>query len=353
MKVREQVLLNPQETYPELYLPAGLYHYLTADSAKPKEPVAPEKPIAQKEPETSSVVFIALFIFIFFIVYKILQSVDLLSSASVIISLFASILLTYLAGSKIDNARQQPIREKNKAEEDRYKMRLSYYYEQNQAYKEEINRYNYLGDVDYRNWQIKTIFENIRPDHQYIAGTDEVIEGAMEGSFRMHLVEFFCEKNSPLEIIHNYKKENLVERKESDSGYDIFYYYPDIVISDGNGFLMDVEIDEAYSLDTKEPIHYLDFQYENGDRKRISIDDARNKSFTDSGWIVLRFSETQVMKYPNECAEIIENLYYCLRDYRLFVDEEWDARLVEAKWDAFSSVKMADANVRENALKRH
>ncbi|MDJ0736021.1 MAG: hypothetical protein QNJ47_18490 [Nostocaceae cyanobacterium] len=34
-------------------------------------------------------------------------------------------------------------------------------------------------------------------------------------------------------------------------------------------------------------------------------DDIRNKFFTDGNWIVIRFSEKQVVKYPYRCCKII------------------------------------------------
>ncbi len=74
------------------------------------------------------------------------------------------------------------------------------------------------------------------------------------------------------------------------------HYLPDIVYYDESfGILIDIEIDEPYLGSDGTPIHY------------IGSDDDRNKRFLDNGWIVIRFCEEQVVKYPNECYLFINN----------------------------------------------
>lgn len=58
---------------------------------------------------------------------------------------------------------------------------------------------------------------------------------------------------------------------------------------------IDVEIDEPYAYNTKEPTHYLE----------AWKDDNRNKFFLGKGWLVIRFSEEQVVRYPYSCCKSI------------------------------------------------
>jgi len=74
-------------------------------------------------------------------------------------------------------------------------------------------------------------------------------------------------------------------------------YYPDLMVSTSNGIYIDIEIDEPYEIETKKEIHYLG-----------SDDEDRNKRITNRGWVVLRFSEKQIITNCDTCVEIIKDL---------------------------------------------
>lgn len=57
-----------------------------------------------------------------------------------------------------------------------------------------------------------------------------------------------------------------------------------------------IEIDEPYVLSSGEPIHYID------------ADDERNSAFIALGWIVIRFTERQVVQNIDECVSLIEDI---------------------------------------------
>lgn len=81
----------------------------------------------------------------------------------------------------------------------------------------------------------------------------------------------------------------LVKRPELEQPYvpDFAYLDRDIAI--------DIEVDEPYTYDTRQPIHFLD----------CPKDRSRNQFFTDHGWIVIRFSEAQVVKNPASCCKAL------------------------------------------------
>ncbi len=81
----------------------------------------------------------------------------------------------------------------------------------------------------------------------------------------------------------------LVKRPELNQPYVPDFAYLDREIA------IDIEVDEPYTHDTRQPIHFLD----------CPKDRSRNQFFTDHGWIVIRFSETQVIKSPASCCKAI------------------------------------------------
>lgn len=61
---------------------------------------------------------------------------------------------------------------------------------------------------------------------------------------------------------------------------------------------IDIEIDEPYVGNTKAPHHCID----------QGKDDIRNEFFTNGNWVVIRFSEKQVVKYPRSCCKVIASV---------------------------------------------
>lgn len=74
------------------------------------------------------------------------------------------------------------------------------------------------------------------------------------------------------------------------------YFFPDIVLNTKTGLYIDIEIDEPYVGNTKEIIHYYDPE------SKYYCDEIRNNFFLESGWIVIRFSEKQIIKSSLSCC---------------------------------------------------
>jgi hypothetical protein len=80
-------------------------------------------------------------------------------------------------------------------------------------------------------------------------------------------------------------------------GYFENPYVPDFVFADNDKKLfIDIEIDEPYVLENKEPIHY------------VGKDDYRDSFFLDNHWIIVRFSEDQIASNADDCCKQIENV---------------------------------------------
>ncbi len=71
-------------------------------------------------------------------------------------------------------------------------------------------------------------------------------------------------------------------------------YVPDFAYLDKD-IAIDIEIDEPYTHDTRQPLHYLN----------CPKDAARNKFFLDHGWSIIRFSEAQIIRSPASCCKTI------------------------------------------------
>lgn len=72
-------------------------------------------------------------------------------------------------------------------------------------------------------------------------------------------------------------------------------YCPDFIIQEDSNLHIDIEIDEPYDFIGKKQIHYT--------VDNIHINTNRDSPFTNTcGWIVIRFAEEQVVRYPNECC---------------------------------------------------
>lgn len=69
--------------------------------------------------------------------------------------------------------------------------------------------------------------------------------------------------------------------------------YPDFVLKDGN-LLIDIEIDEPYVYSTKIPTHYYKY------------DEGRNYQFIMRDWFIIRFSEEQILRYPETCISYLK-----------------------------------------------
>jgi very-short-patch-repair endonuclease len=74
------------------------------------------------------------------------------------------------------------------------------------------------------------------------------------------------------------------------------YYYPDFTFfSKKHQLYIDIEIDEPYNFKGK-PTHCIGF------------DDTRNLFFMEAGWIVVRFTEEQVVRQPVQCCKFIADI---------------------------------------------
>ena len=102
-------------------------------------------------------------------------------------------------------------------------------------------------------------------------------------------------------------------------------YEPDIVLFDKSlNLYIDIEIDEPYDGYYRYPTHCINPEDE------VKQDNIRDLFFTESGWIVIRFTEKQVHCQANECIDYIQNVLNSIykraftKNVRCDKENQWD-----------------------------
>jgi len=118
-------------------------------------------------------------------------------------------------------------------------------------------------------------------------------------------------------------------------------YEPDIVLFDKKlNLYIDIEIDEPYDGYYRYPTHYTNPEEE------IKQDNIRDLFFTESGWIVIRFTEKQVHCQSSECIEYIQNVLNSIYN-KNFIDVKCKK---ENQWDYNQCIQWQKIYYREKYL---
>lgn len=119
-------------------------------------------------------------------------------------------------------------------------------------------------------------------------------------------------------------------------------YEPDIVLFYRNIHLyIDIEIDEPYDGYYRYPTHSINPEED------FKQDNIRDLFFTESGWIVIRFTEKQVHCQAKECIDYIKNVINSIygRDFTTAVCCE-----IENQWDYNQCIQWQKIYYREKYL---
>jgi len=119
-------------------------------------------------------------------------------------------------------------------------------------------------------------------------------------------------------------------------------YEPDIVLLDKElNLYIDIEIDEPYDGYFRYPTHYINPEDE------IKQDDIRDLFFTESGWIVIRFTEKQVHCQAYECIDYIKNVLHSIYNRDFTKDVKCES---ENQWDYNQCIRWQKIYYREKYL---
>jgi hypothetical protein len=119
-------------------------------------------------------------------------------------------------------------------------------------------------------------------------------------------------------------------------------YEPDIVLYDKKlNLYIDIEIDEPYDGYYRYPTHCTNPEEE------IKQDDIRDLFFTESGWVVIRFTEKQVHSQANECIYYIQNVLNSIYNRNFSTDVKCER---EKQWDYNQCIQWQKIYYREKYL---
>lgn len=119
-------------------------------------------------------------------------------------------------------------------------------------------------------------------------------------------------------------------------------YEPDIVLFDKKlNLYIDIEIDEPYDGYYRYPTHYINPEDE------IKQDNVRDLFFTESGWIVIRFTEKQVHCQSVQCITFIKNVINSLYNRNFIVAATCQ---IEMQWDYNQCIQWQKVYYREKYL---
>ena len=250
--------------YPDIYIPRNL---AKIPESYPPEPLPPMKPIHPQSPGwkiSAGVGFVSALVFV------------LLFQGNLIWGLIGGALLAGIT-RYVEGFLYEDNVSTFKKESARYPSLLEQYEKDKADYIEKMKQPDFLKK--HRNQLFQTFLEGIyKPD-----GTDSSApvgrsESILVDAMRKHLSGDVVKKTWLR--IPNY---------EYPYSPDICYIY--------QGIYIDIEVDEPYYF--KDGQYY---PYHGYDQWR---DANRNEFFTHRSWIVIRFAEEQVVKYPDRCVKEI------------------------------------------------
>jgi hypothetical protein len=109
------------------------------------------------------------------------------------------------------------------------------------------------------------------------------------------------------------------------------------------GIWIDCEIDEPYDYKTGQPTHCTDDER----------DRNRNSFFLNSNWIVVRFSEEQVVRYSESCCRELVSVVRRVTGMEMYSKGLADIPMLKptSMWTSRQAKKMAKAKYRDKYLK--
>ncbi len=295
-------------TYPELFMPTTISEL--KDKLPPTKLHSPIKPIYEAPINFALYIFlVAMFVFLILAITEVNGSF-----VNVVIVLVLTLFgVLGLSGKK------------NKSEVE-FEKKMKYYENEIEAYC--IKQRNEFSKYDIYNWrevQLKTILKH---SGEFKSIERITAKGKAEEYFYSHLVGFFG--------------KNKIFKDVQLGSFDK-PYVPDFVFFDPNYNLkIDIEIDEPYSHSiNNEPIHHID------------KDSRRNDFFKSERWLVIRFSEEQVIRYPERCCKYI---YRTLAELNLH-DPSMERKFsltsdlpLFKKWTQEEAIELRSHNYREFIL---
>lgn len=307
-------------TYPIILIPTSIQR---AKNAEPNTPrftaIEPKKVSSPPQPyETTTLITYATIGFMLSVIFLFIN----LGLGA--ISAFLSIsTIAFLAWSM-----QKTFPERKRKHDDyvrRYPKELQIYRQSKQRHQEEVKKVLSPENVaNYRRQQLLLTLKQTEPND---GKNSKAQEGFSEAKFYNYLKQYF--------------KSNVQRGLTLKIPNFDFPYSPDFAyIDQSTNLYIDIEIDEPYAYQSNKLTHF------------VGKDDRRNKFFIDKGWLVIRFCEEQVVRYPHSCCKAIAQLISDVLGNSLEISQFIDVPDLHPvkQWTESEAANMADKNYRQTYL---
>lgn len=117
------------------------------------------------------------------------------------------------------------------------------------------------------------------------------------------------------------------------------YYYPDLILVKNNVITI-LEIDEPYANETKEPIHF------------DNTDKNRDDYFISNNFIIIRFTEEQILNFTEECLNIINEIFECCTELKSYSKSDSFIKIETPKLSYQEAFDLAYSNSRKSVPDR-
>lgn len=319
------------QSYPEIYFSRSITRHLSAMPPIPEAPKVPDKPVVPQDPGSfnGNGQGCSIFMLISGIIALIVTlSSDIDEKVLAVLGLLGLIAFSWflvMTGKWDRESHEEKKEEYNRimnsmpALESKYQEEYSTYLRQKRKYDMKVKMIQSETSVrQYRKDRVAQWLESrSKPDYTKCDSNDEIKKGLSEEYFSKYLEDYFSE-------IYTAVKVPVV----GDNAY-----YPDILLVTDSLYI-DIEIDEPYVGSDGTPIHYYSTKY--GVPK--IVDEDRNKYMTDHGFEVIRFSEEQIFRYPEECVDYIVDF---VNGVTSGLDKIAPFEHVVRKWSIEESAKLA------------
>lgn len=163
------------------------------------------------------------------------------------------------------------------------------------------------------------------------AGVSKAPLGTSERGFRGVVEEYF-----PGRVSSQLEFPVSIKGKQYAYSTDIAIIFEEVNLS------IDVEIDEPYDYKSRCPTHCID----------DPADARRNQYFVENNWIVIRFSEAQIVMYPHSCCKTIAKVVSRVTLSERFLKDLHEIPDLQPypMWTKKQAKKMADARTRDSYL---
>ncbi|BDA76192.1 hypothetical protein CAL7716_103580 (plasmid) [Calothrix sp. PCC 7716] len=163
------------------------------------------------------------------------------------------------------------------------------------------------------------------------AGVSNAPLGTSERAFRAIVEQYFPGRVS-----------SQLEFPVSIKGKQYAYSTDIAIILDEVGLSIDIEIDEPYDYKSRRPTHCID----------DPADARRNQYFVENNWIVIRFSEAQIVMYPHSCCKTIAKVVSRVTGSQRFLKDLHEIPDLQPypMWTKKQAKKMAGARTRDSYL---